>query len=116
MTPNGNVPEPATDLAVPNGPVITQDGKTLIVAESWAKQLSAFDIAADGSLSNRRVWADLHGCTPDNICLKAEGAVWVAGFNQDHFILVLEDREIIHQVKVVNRFPVACTLHPGWPG
>ncbi len=110
VTADGTISEVATDLAVPNGPVITPDGKTLIVAESWAKKLSAFDIEIDGSLSNRRVFADLGDSAPDGICLDAEGAVWVAVFNQDHFIRVLEGGEITHRVKVFDRFPVACTL------
>lgn len=112
VTPAGEVREVATDLAVPNGPVVTPDGKTLIVAESWAKRLTAFDIENDGSLSNRRLFADLSSAdaAPDGICLDAKGAVWVAAFNQDNFIRVLEGGEITHRVKVVDRFPVACTL------
>ena len=110
VTADGEIREVATELGVPNGPVITPDGKTLIVAESWAKKLTAFDIEADGSLSNRRVFADLGDSAPDGICLDAEGAVWVAVFNRDNFIRVLEGGEITHSVKVVDRFPVACTL------
>ncbi len=110
VTPRGEIREVATDLAVPNGPVVTQDGKTLIVAESWGKRLSAFDIADDGTLTNRRIFADLGDAAPDGICLDAEGAVWVAVFNQDNFIRVREGGEITHRVKVVDRFPVACTL------
>lgn len=110
VTPRGEIREVARDLAVPNGPVVTQDGKTLIVAESWGKRLSAFDIADDGTLTNRRIFADLGDAAPDGICLDAEGAVWVAVFNQDNFIRVREGGEITHRVKVVDRFPVACTL------
>lgn len=110
VTPRGEIREVARDLAVPNGPVVTQDGKTLIVAESWGKRLSAFDIADDGTLTNRRIFADLRDAAPDGICLDAEGAVWVAVFNQDNFIRVREGGEITHRVKVVDRFPVACTL------
>lgn len=110
VTPDGKASEVARDLAVPNGPVITPDGKTLIVAESWAKRLTAFDIKADGSLHHRRVFADLGDAAPDGICLDAEGAVWVAVFNRDNFIRVLEGGEVTHRVKVVDRFPVACTL------
>jgi sugar lactone lactonase YvrE len=54
---------------------VTPDNSTLIVAESYGNRLTAFDIATDGSLSNRRVWADLGGGVPDGICLDAEGAV-----------------------------------------
>jgi len=109
VTPDGTAREVARDLAVPNGPVITADGKRLIVAESWARKLSAFDIAADGSLGNRKVFAELE-IAPDGICLDAEGAIWVAGFNSDTFVRVLEGGRITHKVKVVDRYPVACTL------
>jgi sugar lactone lactonase YvrE len=109
VTPDGKAREVARDLAVPNGPVITADGKRLIVAESWAKKLSVFDIAADGCLSNRKVFAELD-IAPDGICLDAEGAIWVAGFNSDTFVRVLEGGRITHKVNVVDRYPVACTL------
>ena len=66
------------DLAFPNGMVVTPDGRTLIVAESFNGRITAFDIASDGSLSNRRLWAQLEGQGGDGICLDSEGAVWVA--------------------------------------
>ena len=65
-------------MKFPNGSVITPDGSTLIVAETLGLRLTAFDIAEDGSLSNRRMWADLGARPPDRICLDAEGHVWVA--------------------------------------
>jgi len=55
--------------------VITPDNSTLIISESMAGQLTAFDIGADGSLANRRVWAE--GLIPDGICMDEEAAVWV---------------------------------------
>ena len=76
VTPDGAVRQVADDIAFPNGMAVTPDNSTLIVAESFAGRLTAFDIAADGSLSNRRVWADLGERRPDGICLDAEGAVW----------------------------------------
>lgn len=109
VTPSGQVREVATELHVPNGPVISADGKRLIVAESWAKRLTAFDIEADGSLANRRVFAELD-VSPDGICLDAEGAIWVAGFNSDRFVRVREGGEVTHCVRVQDRYPVACTL------
>jgi sugar lactone lactonase YvrE len=109
VTPSGQVREVATDLHVPNGPVISADGKRLIVAESWAKRLTAFDIEADGSLANRRVFAELD-VSPDGICLDGEGAIWVAGFNSDRFVRVREGGEVTHCVRVQDRYPVACTL------
>src|SRR5262249_55509840 len=68
----------ADGIAFPNGMAITPDNRTLIIAESHGRKLSAFDIAADGSLSNRRVWADLGTGVPDGICIDAENAVWYA--------------------------------------
>jgi sugar lactone lactonase YvrE len=74
VTPDGSARQVAGDIEFPNGMVVTPDNSTLIISESFAGQLTAFDIAEDGSLSNRRVWAD--GLGPDGICLDAEGAVW----------------------------------------
>ncbi|WP_262285769.1 SMP-30/gluconolactonase/LRE family protein [Micromonospora sp. MA102] len=74
VTPDGTAREVAGDLEFPNGMVVTPDNKTLIVSESFAGRLTAFDIAADGSLFNRRTWAD--GLAPDGICMDADGAIW----------------------------------------
>lgn len=76
VTPEGEAREVANELAFPNGMVITPDNKTLVVAESFAARLTAFDIEDDGTLSNRRVWAD--GVGPDGICLDAEGCIWAS--------------------------------------
>jgi sugar lactone lactonase YvrE len=75
---DGAVRAVADDLSCPNGLVVTPDGKVLIVAESLANRLTAFDVAADGGLGNRRIFADLPGHVPDGICLDAEGQVWFA--------------------------------------
>ena len=77
VDPDGTVAIAANNLEFPNGMVVTPNGKNLIVAESYANRLTHFDIAADGSLINRRLFADLPGVVPDGICLDAEGAVWV---------------------------------------
>src|SRR5512132_2832427 len=76
VTPDGEAREVANELAFPNGMVITPGNETLVVAESFAARLTAFDIAADGALSNRRVWAD--GVGPDGICLDADGCIWAS--------------------------------------
>jgi sugar lactone lactonase YvrE len=76
VTPDGGAREVASEIAFPNGMVITPDNKTLIIAESFAARLTAFDIAEDGTLSNRRIWAD--GVGPDGICLDAEGCIWAS--------------------------------------
>jgi len=76
VTPDGDAREVANELAFPNGMVITPDNRTLVVAESFAGRLTAFDIDDDGSLSNRRLWAD--GVGPDGICLDADGCIWAS--------------------------------------
>lgn len=78
VRPDGSAAVAARGLAFPNGSVITPDGGTLIVAETMGRCLTAFDIEADGSLSSRRVWADLGRGLPDGTCLDAEGAIWYA--------------------------------------
>ena len=74
VTPDGSVRRVADGIAFPNGMAVTPDNSTLIVAESFAARLTAFDVADDGGLSNRRVWAD--GVGPDGICMDADGAIW----------------------------------------
>jgi len=78
VTADGSARQVADGIAFPNGMAVTPDNSTLIVAESYGRKLTAFDIEADGGLSNRRVWADLGDGVPDGICLDAENAVWYA--------------------------------------
>lgn len=79
IDPDGTVAKAADGLEFPNGMVMTADGRTLIVAETTAFRLTAFDVGSHGSLSRRRTFADLpEGVQPDGICLDAEGAVWLA--------------------------------------
>ncbi len=107
--PNGEVKEAADDLSFPNGTVITPDGKTLIVGETFASQLTAFDIEADGSLTNRRTWATLEGAVPDGICLDAEGAIWVASPVSAQVLRVAEGGEVLDRIKVETQ-AFACML------
>lgn len=78
VEPNGTARVAAAEMHFPNGSVITPDGKTLIVGETLAGCLSAFDIAADGTLANRRIWAETRPRVPDGIALDSNGAIWVA--------------------------------------
>jgi sugar lactone lactonase YvrE len=78
VTADGTVRPVADDIAFPNGMAVTADNATLIVADSYRRNLVAFDIAADGSLSGRRIWAELGESAPDGICVDAENAVWYA--------------------------------------
>jgi sugar lactone lactonase YvrE len=91
----------AEGFAFPNGMAVTPDGSTLIVAESYAHQLTAFDIDPDsGGLSGRRVWADLGEAAPDGVCVDAEGAVWYADVPHQHCRRVREGGEVLATVEV----------------
>ena len=89
---------------------ITPDGRTLIVGESFGGRLTAWDIGADGALSNRRVWAPLDGAVPDGICLDAEGAVWSACPISGRVLRVREGGEVTDVVTVDRRGAYACML------
>jgi sugar lactone lactonase YvrE len=109
VTPEGDAREVADGLAFPNGMVVSPDNGMLIVAESFARRLTAFDIAADGSLSNRRVWADVTG---DGICLDADGAVWCSDVTADGGGVVLRVREggeVLDRIEI-DRPCFACML------
>jgi sugar lactone lactonase YvrE len=88
---------------------VTPDNATLIVAESYAGTLTAFDIAADGSLSNRRVWADADGGAPDGICLDADGAAWYGDVPNRRCVRVREGGEVLQAVEL-DRGCFACML------
>ena len=88
----------ASDMDCPNGPVITPDGKTLIVAETLALRLTAFDIGDNGELSNRRVWARLGERAPDGICLDADGNVWIANCFASECVLIAQGGEVLDVV------------------
>jgi sugar lactone lactonase YvrE len=107
VTPDGSVRQVAEGIAFPNGMIVTPDNSTLIVAESFAGRLTAFDIAADGSLSNRRVWAE--GIGPDGICLDAEGAVWTQTFTGNVCVRVREGGQVLESIEL-DRSPFACML------
>ena len=111
VTPEGKVRVAAEDLLFPNGCAITPDGRRLILAESFASRLTVFDIAADGSLVNRRVWAQLDKrYTPDGICLDARGMLWVGNPLVSEFIHVCEGGQIVDVLPTPQRWAVACVL------
>lgn len=120
VEPNGAARVVARELAFPNGMAITPDGRTLIVAETFAARITSFEINPDGSLTGRRVWAsfDEHGMTseeipnrvyPDGLCLDAEGAVWVASPSTKEVIRIREGGEITDRLQPSQR-PFACML------
>lgn len=106
ITPDGRARRVVDGLAFPNGMVVTPDDSTLIVAESYEGRLTAFDIAEDGGLSNRRLWADL-GEGGDGICMDAEGAIWSPKFQR--CVRVQEGGEVLETIEL-DRFCFACML------
>jgi sugar lactone lactonase YvrE len=112
VTPDGAVRQVAGDLAFPNGMALTPDGATLIVAESYASQLTAYDVTDDGSLTGRRVWAATPGDHPDGICVDADGAVWYADVAGQHCVRVREGGQILATVNT-DRGAFACALSTG---
>jgi sugar lactone lactonase YvrE len=112
VSPEGEVVPVADDLAFPNGMAITDDGSTLIAAESYAERLTAYDIASDGTLSGRRVWASTPGDHPDGICLDATGAVWYADVGNRHCVRIREGGGVVTTVDL-DRGAFACALSTG---
>jgi sugar lactone lactonase YvrE len=109
VTPDGSARQVADGVAFPNGIVVTPDNSTLIVAESYANRLTAFDITADGNLSNQREWADLGGGVPDGICLDAEDAVWYGDVPNKRCVRVREGGEVLQTIDL-DRGCFACML------
>lgn len=110
VTPDGRTRDVAGDLWFPNGMAVTPDGTTLVVAESHAHRLTAFTIAADGSLTDRRVWAELgESAAPDGICLDADGAVWYADVPNRRCVRVTQGGRVLESV-AVDRGCFACML------
>ena len=109
VTPDGTVRRVAEGLAFPNGMAVTADNATLVVAESYADCLTAYDIAEDGSLANRRLWASMPGDHPDGITLDADGAAWYADVGSAHCVRVAEGGEVLADVRL-DRGAFACVL------
>lgn len=109
VTPEREIKIVAENMSFPNGMVIIPDGKTIIIAETLSARLTAFDIKSDGTLINKRLWADLKSIPPDGICLDEEDAIWVAAPGQHRAVRVLEGGSITHVVEVKNE-AYACML------
>jgi sugar lactone lactonase YvrE len=109
VTTDGRTRVVADDLAFPNGMAVTADGHTLVVAESYRHRLTAFDIGADGSLSNRGVWADLGDHSPDGICIDRDGAVWYADVGDRCCVRVNQGGDVLQRVQL-DRGAFACML------
>ncbi len=99
VEPDGKARVVAHDLIFPNGTVITPDGTTLIIGESFANRLTAFTIQPDGSLANRRVWAQVGDGTPDGISMDASGAIWFASPQTGEVLRVREGGAVLDRFK-----------------
>jgi len=110
VDPDGRAASVGDEIHFPNGMVIAPDGRTLIVAETFAHRLGAFDVGADGALANYRVFAALDGVYPDGICLDAEGAVWVTDARGHDVLRVLPGGRIVQRVNTGERRSYACML------
>ncbi|WP_116366533.1 SMP-30/gluconolactonase/LRE family protein [Parahaliea mediterranea] len=110
VSATGEVSVAASELMVPNGSVITSDGKQLLVAESWAHRITAFDIDDSGQLQGRRTWAALGEHVPDGICLDAEGCIWFASPFAGGVFRVRAGGEIVDEIRVENGNAYACAL------
>jgi len=109
VTPDCSVRQVADGIAFPNGMAVTPDNKTLIIAESHGRKLTAFEIEVDGTLSNRRVWADLGDGVPDGICIDADNAVWYADVPNKRCVRVREGGEVLQTINL-DRGCFACML------
>ena len=117
VTPDGSWQCAADDLQSPNGHILTEDGRTLIVAESGGMRLTAFTVRDDGTLTDRRTYAelvperdDVPVAPPDGICLDVEGAVWVADPIGARVFRVREGGEVTDSIAFTDGIPVACVL------
>jgi sugar lactone lactonase YvrE len=110
VDPDGRVSKAADGLMFPNGTVITPDGKTLIVGETFGHRLTAFDVSGDGTLSRKRVFADLPDVFPDGMCLDAEGALWVADARGKRVVRVFEGGRIAQTISTGEQGAYACML------
>jgi sugar lactone lactonase YvrE len=110
ISPDGTPSIAADGLWFPNGMVITPEGDMLVVAETFAHRLTTFDIAVDGSLSNRRIFFEDSDMYPDGICLDMEGAIWVADPHNNEVVRVLEGGAIQDRISLGDRGAYACAL------
>jgi sugar lactone lactonase YvrE len=101
----------AADRALrPNGIAVAPDGRTLLHASTRRRKVVEWSIAADGRLSDPRVWAETGRWTPDGLCLDAEGAVWIGGLSKQHFVRMRRGGEVDRTIEVPGRWATACML------
>lgn len=106
---DGSISTVASDVDFPNGSVVINNGRTLIVAETWECRLTAFDVDAAGELGNRRSFADLGHRQPDGLCADAEGAIWVGIYNTGEFLRVIDGGQVTDRLQFAGS-GISCTL------
>lgn len=109
VDPDRSVTRIAENVEFPNGSVIINGGRTLIVAETWVGRVTAFDLSGEGRLTNRRLFADIAPRQPDGLCADADGAIWVCTYNTGEVLRLLDGGEITHRVKLEGH-AISCTL------
>jgi sugar lactone lactonase YvrE len=109
VEPNGAIHIAASGVEFPNGMVIINDGRSLVVAETWASRLTAFDRSPDGRLSNARLYAALGNRQPDGICADSENAIWAASFNTGEFLRVVDGGKVTDRI-TCGQHAIACAL------
>ena len=111
VTPEHDVSVVARDVVYPNGITTTPDGTTLLVAETFAGRITAFDVERDGTLTRRRTWAELPaGAHPDGLCLDASGDIWVASYLAGEFLHLREGGEVLDRISFDGRWAMSCCL------
>lgn len=110
VSESGEVTEVADDLSFPNGMAISADGRTLVVAETFGSRLTAFTVGDDGTLFDRRVFADLGERAPDGICMDGDGTVWAGCPFSEEFVHVADGGAVLGTVTTPGRWSVACAL------
>jgi sugar lactone lactonase YvrE len=109
VDPDGTITTVAEGVDFPNGSVVINGGRTLIVAETWERRITAFDINSAGELENRRIFADLEHRQPDGLCADAEGAIWVGIYNTGEFLRVMDGGRITDRLQFAGS-GISCTL------
>jgi sugar lactone lactonase YvrE len=110
VRPDGRVESVATGLGTPNGLAITPDGSTLLASDTSEGKLLAFRIRPDGTLADRRVFADLGSRHPDGLCVDEDGAAWVGCYDSSEFLRVREGGEVTHRIETPGAWAVAPAL------
>lgn len=110
IRPDGAAHLAANGLTTPNGMALTPDGRTLVVAETRGRRLTAFDVAPDGGLQNQRLWADCGESSPDGIAMDADGHIWFGSPFNSRFIRIARGGDVLAVLETPGRRAIACAL------